>query len=156
MPASPIRRRKTGFRPPPPSRRPIGTPQHGLSTNTGPLAAAAWLIDRGLSPHDDRWFIEITLAAGSTTFRLEVYAQEWGFELKHEHRVSWIRVTDVAFVHGRDDHQLLRRVPRLRTIELFLVELERSLGVRFDRTTPRIRTSIGGALPALQAWILRL
>jgi hypothetical protein len=135
---------------------PIGTPCKGLPTNTGPLASAAWLVDRGLSPESDRWFVEITLVAADSWLRLEVYAEEWGFAVNHAGRSSWIRVTDVAFAHGPDDHRLLQRLPRLHKFAPFIAELERQFAVRFDRCSPRIRTSIDGAEPVLEAWVANL
>jgi hypothetical protein len=134
---------------------PLGTPR-GLSTNTGPLAAAVWLIDRGLQPEHDRWFVEITLAAADSELRLEIYSEEWGFYVKHGASSSWIRVTDVAFVHGRDDLALGLRTPRLRAIGPFIADLERRLGVCFDRRAPRISTNIRGADSVLAAWIAAL
>ena len=139
---------------------PIGTPRT-LSPNTGVLAAAAWLLDRGIKPDQERWFVEIELAgtgrAGrDTRFVLEVYSEEWGFQVHHLGRASWIRVTDVAFVHGRDDHELLARLPRLREIGLFVRELERRFGVLFDRDAARVRASIPNAEPVLRAWIAAL
>src|SRR4051794_31932290 len=101
-----------------PSPHPIPTP-NGVSPNTGPLASAAWLVARGLQPKEARWFVEIELASdtgiseGTEQARLllEVYAEEWGYRFQRGERVSWIRVTDVPFVHGRDDHELLQKTP---------------------------------------------
>jgi hypothetical protein len=60
---------------------PIGTP-NGLSPNTGPLASAAWLVARGLSPTEAKWFVEIEIpAAGNSDnsatekLLLEIYAE---------------------------------------------------------------------------------
>jgi hypothetical protein len=120
------------------------------------LAAAVWLVDRGLQPEHDHWFVEITLAAGDSQLRLEIYSEEWGFYVQHGPSSSWIRVTDVAFVHGRDDLALGLRPPRLRTIGPFVSELERRLSVRFDRLAPHISTNIPGADAVLTAWIATL
>ena len=133
---------------------PIGTPTRGFSANTGPLASSAWLAGLALAPDHERWFVEIELSSvEAASFKLEVYAEEWGFQLHHDGRSSWIRVTDVPFVHGRDDHALRARVPRLRDIGSFVREIEGSLGVQFDRVAPRISTSIVGAEPVLRAWV---
>lgn len=141
----------------PAARHPIGTPRT-FSPNTGALAAAAWLLDRGLLPDQERWFVEVDLAAAGkagreTRFVLEVYSEEWGFQVHHLGQTSWIRVTDVPFVHGRDDHAMLARMPRLREIGLFVRELERRFGVHFDRDAAGIRTSIPNAEPVLRAWV---
>ena len=137
---------------------PIGSPERGLSTNTGALAASAWLADRGLTPTDARWFVEVAIAphGRATRFQLDVYAEEWGFQFEHEGRKSWIRVTDVPFVHGRDDHGLLARTPRLRDVALLIAELEREHAVRFDRDTPLIRSNVANAESVLQNWIANL
>ena len=144
-------RRET--RQPTPQAHPIGTPP-GLSTNTGPLASCAWLADRDIRPNAAKWFVEITLTSGaSTRLQLDVYAEEWGIQLVDDGRRSWIRVTDVAFVHGQDDFKLAARMPRLRDIALWIRQLEDELDVRFDREALEIRTSIVGADAPIRAWI---
>lgn len=115
-------------------------------------------MDRGIRPNEERWFVEIDLrdvrgARLDTRFVLEVYSEEWGFHLHHLARSSWIRVTDVAFVHGRDDHELLAHLPRLREIGLFVREIERRYAIRFDREAAKIRTSIPNAEPVLRDWV---
>jgi hypothetical protein len=130
-----------------------------VSPNTGPLAAASWLIARGLLPSEPRWFVEITLtAAGSvpenaTQLRIEIYSEEWGFMFQHDGKVSWIRVTDLPFVHGRDDHALLADTPALKDLSRFVRNLEKRYSCRFARTSPEIRSSIAGAEPAVQRWV---
>ena len=47
-------------------------------------------------------------------FHLAISSTEWGFVLCHAGWTSWIRVTDVPFVHERDDFRLLNQVPPLR------------------------------------------
>ena len=115
-------------------------------------------MDRGITPDQERWFVELELRASGrsgreTRFVLEVYSEEWGFQLHHLGRSSWIRVTDVAFVHGRDDHELIARLPRLREIGLFVREIERRFGLDFDRDGAQIRTSIPDAEPVLRCWV---
>ena len=142
---------------------PIPTPR-ALSANTGPIASAAWLVARGLAPDDQKWHVDITLgpAAGApaerhedrdTRFDLEIYAEEWGFKFSHGGRVSWIRVTDVPFVHGRDEHQLLRRTPPLKNIGTLVAELEQRYEIRFDRRSATIRTTIADAASIVASWI---
>lgn len=139
---------------------PVSTPR-GLSANTGPIASAAWLAERGLYPDDSRWHVDIALVPGgapaaadhATRFDLEIYAEEWGFKFDHDGRVSWIRVTDVPFVHGRDEHQLLRRTPPLKRIGTLLAELEQRYEIRFDRHAPTIRTTIADAAPIVASWV---
>lgn len=77
----------------------------------GSRASAAWLEQRGLdarqTPH---WYVEITLAArhasDEVAFELNIYPEEWGYVLRAGSRVSSIRVTDVVFVHGKDDYSV--------------------------------------------------
>jgi hypothetical protein len=134
---------------------PIGTPS-GLSPNTGPLAAAAWLLARGLFPREPRWFVEVELVASEhTRFVIEIYAEEWGFAFHHHDRVSWIRVTDIAFVHGRDDHDLLDEAPKLRDIGVLIAKLEGRFGLAFAKP-PTIRTSLGDADGKIREWVAAL
>ena len=150
------RARRITRQPTPGRAHPIGTPLTGLSTNTGPLASSAWLVALGLLPDRERWFVEIELTGtgdAPATFVLEIYAEEWGFQLHHDGRSSWIRVTDVPFAHVRDEHGLRAHLPKLRDIRSFIRQLESRFGVQLDRAAPRIRTSIVGAEAALRAWI---
>ena len=66
------------------------------------------------------WYIEITLASDIADTRLELnlYPEEWGFVFRRGTRVSSIRVTDIPFVHGFDDHGLLGKTPELERIRL--------------------------------------
>jgi hypothetical protein len=61
-------------------------------------------------------------------------------------------VTDIAFVHGRDDHQLLGRVPPLRDIARLLRQLEVEHGLTFARDQVRVTTSIPDADRVLLTW----
>jgi hypothetical protein len=132
---------------------PIGTPQTGLSPNTGPLAASAWLASLDIIPDSQRWSVEITLPASEQSrFKLDVYSEEWGFSFAYGERVSWIRVTDIRFVHGRDDHDLLAQTPPLRSIHALVAGLERRYDIAFDRDRAAVRTTILGSEPALLAW----
>lgn len=137
----------------PASVHPIGTPQMGLSPNTGPVAAAAWLASLDIVPLTQRWSVEISLPAmEQTRFKLDVYSEEWGYSFAYRDRVSWIRVTDIRFVHGSDDHDLLAATPPLRNIRSLVSELEKRYDLAFDRDHAVVRTSIVGAEPALRAW----
>ncbi len=137
------------------SRHPIGTPA-GLSPNTGPLASAAWLVARDLSPRETKWFVELAFVAEDARLELAIYAEEWGIRFERGERVSWIRVTDIVFVHGRDDHRLFARMPSLREIGRLVHELEAEHGIHFARDTVRVSTSIPDAVPVLQTWAATL
>src|SRR5688572_9690664 len=103
------------------------------ATTAGKLAAHAWLRSRALtSPALTRWHVEVSLGVHDapatfdcddrtdTRFRVEIYSEEWGVFYCHLGKASWIRVTDIPFVHGRDDHDLLERMPALKDIGVLL------------------------------------
>lgn len=142
---------------------PIGTPR-ALAANTGPIASAAWLVARELYPKDPKWRVEIALGISeaalpaeldesTTRFDLEIYAEEWGFRFCHTGQVSWIRVTDVPFVHGRDDHGLFRRTPPLKDIASLVRELEHRYEIRFHRDHAAIRTTLDDGLARIRDWL---
>jgi hypothetical protein len=128
----------------------------GLHTNTGPIATAAWLVERELFPSEPHWFVEVVLTAGDSRLRLELYAEEWGFLFSHDGRTSWIRVTDVPFVHGHDDHKLLHRTPPLKGIGKLVRHIEQQHGLAFSRTRAAVRTNVRGGERPVRAWIATL
>ena len=135
-------------------------PEHAVlasetRANTGALAAAAWLAARGLFPTDPNWFVRISVDAGETRFSIEIFAQEWGYAFRHGERASWIRVTDIPFVHGRDDFSLLDRTPRLESIGSLMRIVEHDHGIELDRAHPRIESSFGGE-DVIAAWVRSL
>lgn len=125
------------------------------SQNTGALATAAWCLARGIFPQDNLWFVEIALAAGASRFTIEIYASEWGFALEHDDRTSWIRVTDIPFVHGRDDFELLAVASSLSQMRGVLAAIEAQHAVTFSREAV-VRTNIEDALPAIRDWVATL
>ncbi len=121
----------------------------------GAEASARWLAALGLReiPH---WHVSIELVGGAaTTFELDIYAEEWGFAFRHARRASWIRVTDIAFVHGRDDFDLLARTPELLDVDTLLAELEAAHDIAFRRGRASVRTNLAGASEAVREWIAR-
>src|SRR5258706_9751789 len=85
---------------------------HPLTT-LGAEAADRWLLALGL-PTVAHWHVEIAISADiDSSFELNIYGEEWGFVFRNDGRGSWIRITDIPFVHGRDDFQLLARAPDL-------------------------------------------
>jgi hypothetical protein len=135
------------------NRSRIKSPLHGLPPNTGPLATAAWCVSRGLFPNGRDWFVEITMHAGASRFAIEIYAAEWGFAFHHDGRVSWIRVTDIPFVHGQDDFQLLHETTSLMQINAMVHHVEHLYGIKFARDQATVRTSIEDAEPAIGEWL---
>ncbi len=145
---------------------PIGTPVAGVSPNTGPLASATWLISRELFPSEPRWFVEVHLDGedavhatddeNATRFQLDIYSEEWGYKFSHGGRGSWIRVTDIPFVHGRDDHGLLHLTPKLGEIGSLVRTLEKRHGIALSRDRALIRTNLAGAETKLRDWAMSL
>lgn len=147
---------------------PIAPSAHGLAPNTGVLASAAWLAARGLVPSERRWHVDIVLdtrngpapadddETTATRFQLEIYAEEWGFRFAHAGRRSWIRITDVPFVHGADEHDLLRQTPPLAKIESLIRRLEQRYGFRLDRRGATVRTNIADGEPVVARWLATL
>jgi hypothetical protein len=134
--------------------------------HAGALASQAWLTARGLQPPiGAAWDIAIALevfdrpASPSLTnpaasrFHLAISSTEWGFLFCHRGRISWIRVTDVPYVHDRDEHALLRRVPALRDVGTLIRTIERTSAIHFRRNHASVCTSLDGAEPAIRTWI---
>jgi len=140
------------------------------STNAGTVAANAWLTSLGLNPPPGllRWHAEISLdvidgparadydETRDTRFHIDIYSEEWGFFFCHAGRVSWIRVTDIPFVHGRDDHQLLLQVPALPDVGKLLRTLEAKNNIRFNRTQALVRTNVVAAEAQIRRWLQTL
>jgi hypothetical protein len=142
--------------------------EHGSSTY-GALAADAWIrIFNATPPTTTRWHVEIALdvihtraptewdETTATRFHLDVYAEEWGFYVCHGGKSSWIRVTDMPFVHGRDDFQLLPWTPLLTDVGSLLQHVEQTYSLQFQREHATIKTNVAGIEPAIRRWIATL
>jgi hypothetical protein len=126
-----------------------------LPQTQGAEEAARWLLSLGL-PAIPRWHAEIELAAGiDTRFELNIYAEEWGFVFHHHSRGSWIRITDTAIVHGRDDFGLVRRTPELLAISVLAADLEAEYRRSLDRADATIRTNIPNGTDVIREWLLQ-
>lgn len=126
-----------------------------VALTLGADAAQRWLGTLALTAVSP-WHAEISvLAGGDTRFDVSVYAEEWGYAFHHDGRTSWIRVTDVPFVHGRDDYRLLARTPDLLGISALLADLEIDHGVSFQRATASVRTNVAHATEAVREWLLQ-
>jgi hypothetical protein len=133
--------------------------------NTGALASAAWCVARNVFPQAPRWSVDICLdnAPGAdrdappidARFVIEIFSEEWGFRFRRGDAASWIRVTDIPFVHGRDDFELLRRTPRLENIGVLLRALEAEHEIRFDRSRALVRSSFD-ATDRIVTWVSSL
>lgn len=134
--------------------------------SAGIRAATGWAIDRNLTTTSvKRWHVEVSLATLDTLaplnyddridtrFHVDVYAEEWGFFFSHAGQASWIRVTDIPFVHGRDDFQLLGNAATLHNIGALLRGLEQTHGLQFRRQHALIRTNLAGAEPSIRTWV---
>lgn len=126
-----------------------------VALTLGGDAAQRWLDTLALSAVPG-WHAEISvLAGGDTRFDLHVYAEGWSYAFHHGGRTSWIRVGDVPFIDGRDDHRLLARTPDLLGISPLLADLEIDHGVAFQRATASVRTNIARATEAVREWLLQ-
>lgn len=156
-----------------PGRRSSLSERLSSDRNTGGKGASEahrWLTNLGLHPPPGslRWHAEISLDVidgparvdfderVDTRFHIDVYSEEWGFFFCHEGRVSWIRITDIPFVHGRDDHQLLTQTPSFEHIGALVRVLEGKHNVRFNRQHAIIRTNIAAAEPQIRRWLLTI
>jgi hypothetical protein len=132
----------------------------------GSIGAAAWLRSLGqVPPTTTRWFVEVAMATGEerpplefdpaseTRFHVNVYGEEWGVFVCCGGRSSWLRVTDIAFVHGRDDFSLLAMLPALHDVGQLLRHVETRLALTFRRDFASVRTNLAGVEPAVRAWV---
>jgi hypothetical protein len=140
---------------------------YGMGRHAGALAAGAWLSRRGLMvrPHAP-WEVTIALdvvdekAPASfpddvaTRFHVAIGSTEWGFYFCHQGCSSWIRVTELPFVHERDDFALLAKVPPLRVLGGLVRALEERHRIRFRREHAAIRSTIENAEPAIWEGVL--
>lgn len=137
-----------------------------MSTNTGMLAVAGWLAARGIYPPMNRsWLIEAVIGIADapasfgfsgTRFQIVLSSEEWGFAFSHDGRASSIRVTDVPFVHDRDDFQLLAQTPPLKSLGVLIRQLEQRHGIFFQRRYANVRTNLAGAEVIVKSWIMTL
>lgn len=123
----------------------------------GARAAATWAAQVGLdvagTPH---WYVEICLHTDPNDAQLDlnIYPEEWGVVFRRGNRVSSIRVTDVPFVHGKDDHGLLTGFPELAQFDELLAGLERRYDLVFQRTQPAVRSNLRRALAGVRPWLI--
>jgi hypothetical protein len=136
---------------------------------TGMYASHQWVVARGLTPPAlKRWHATILLGIEDrppeleiderhdTRFRIELYSEEWGYFFCHGGRSSWIRVTDIPFVHGRDDFHLLPLTPTLPDLGQLLRRLEASHEIEFRREHAAFSTNLDNAEAELRRWVRAL
>lgn len=134
--------------------------------SAGTRGSANWLAERGLTrTTEKRWHCEVSLATidglapatfddrVDTRFHIDIYSEEWGFFFCHGGRASWIRVTDIPFVHGRDDFQLLPKANVLGEIGSLLRGLESTHRIKFHRKGALVRTNVEGAEATIRSWV---
>ena len=140
---------------------------YGKGRHAGALAASSWLSGRalGVAPYA-RWEVSIALDVidekasarfqdtSDTRFHIAISSNEWGFFFCHHSRISWIRVTDVPFVHERDDYALLPSVPPLRDLGKLVQLLEERYRFRFRREHAAIRSTIPDAEENIRIWVV--
>lgn len=131
----------------------------GTSTTcAGALAAANWLRSLGLTPPlRGSWRADLELTAGtSTRFSIEIGHVEWGFLFAHAGRSSWIRVTEIPFVHDADDYHLLEQTPPLQNLGMLVRRLESDYQLTFRRSQPSVQTDLPGLVPEAMRWLAQL
>jgi hypothetical protein len=138
-------------------RRTVDEPLNELRRSEDPahgyVAAALWLKTLQLQAVP-RWHVEVTLEASSTTkFNLNVYAEAWGFAFHHARRSSWIRITDIPFVDGRDDFGLLEATPDLNALGGLLSQLETVHAIELPRSNAIVRSNVPNATRAVRRWL---
>jgi hypothetical protein len=127
------------------------------STTIGAAASAAWIERQGLdvsaTPH---WYVEIAIPSDDvdTRFEINIYPEEWGIVFRRSTRVSSIRVTDVPFVHGLDDHRLLSHLPALEQIDDLLALLELRYDVAFHRMRASVRSNLVRSTAVVRSWLV--
>lgn len=153
--------------------------RESYSTRSGPTAggqrsrggqdAHSWLGGTvGSPPTVTRWHVEIALdvVAGeapsdwdertATRFHLGIYSEEWSIYFCHQGRASSIRVTDVPFVHRKDDFALLPSVGALQNVGSLIRSLEQLHSIEFSREHARIQTNLAHIEPAVRRWVSSL
>jgi len=122
----------------------------------GARASTRWLDERGLDgSRTVHWFVEISIDSDQrdTRFELNIYPEEWGFVLRRGTKVSSIRVTDVPFVHGLDDFQLLATTPTLDELGELITTLERRFELRFLTVRAAVRSNLVRAAAMVRPWL---
>lgn len=129
-----------------------------LLTTLGAVESRGWLVARGLDTREHRgWYVEIQIYADvpNARFEINLYPEEWGFLFRLRARMSWIRVTDLAFVHGADDLGILGRTPSLAQLATLLDALELEHALRFDGMRAMVRTNLDEerTTAAVRSWL---
>ncbi len=138
----------------------------GAFGTEGARAAATWLAARDVTPpNPQRWHVQILLGVSdveptpefddtaATRFHIDIYSEEWGIYFCHGGKASWIRVTDVAFVHGRDDFQLIGAMPSLEQVGVLLRSVESDHAIRFQRSRAAIHTNLASIESKIRSWV---
>lgn len=130
----------------------------GMMNTIGARESVAWLENRGLDARNTpQWYVEVTLVAPDAgrdvRFELNIYPEEWGYILRVDSRVSSIRITDIAFVHGRDDHQLLPMTPELARVGDLIAAIETRKIVAFRRRQAEVRSNLTRATSVVRTWL---
>jgi hypothetical protein len=141
----------------------------GVAPTAGAAAASSWLSALGLQPPAAlRWHVEIAISdldgpppiefdeRVATRFQLDLYSEEWGYFFCHHGRSSWIRVTDIPFVHGRDDFGLLVQTPTLGSIGAMIRTLEGRHAIQLRREHALVRTNLTGGEATVRRWLATL
>ncbi len=129
-----------------------------LVAHAGPnLATTQWIEQCGLATlNTPSWYVEVSISTAreDTRCELNVYPDEWGVIFRRGIRVSSVRVTDVAFVHGRDDDNLLRVFPSLDRVRNLITLLEHRFDLAFDRAGSAVHSNLTRASAIIRGWLL--
>lgn len=128
-----------------------------ISKTAGAAASAAWCQERDLDVTDvSHWYVEIAIPTDidDTRFEINIYPEEWGVVFRRGVRMSSIRVTDVPFIHGRDEHRLLAVLPALERIGELLSSLERQYDVAFHRERAAVHSNFARATMIVRRWLI--
>lgn len=147
---------------------PAVTPTLGVPVTMGSVDSSDWLKQLGIRAIDQHWFVEVALGVDDTPlaepwrgdrdtrFHIYIYPQEWGFLFSHAAQVSWIRVADRSYVHGRDDYDLVTNTPPLRELSAFARDLERKHQLAFRRDHVLVRTNLPAIDEQVRDWAAAL
>lgn len=122
----------------------------------GAIESMQWLDERGLdASRIAHWYVEISIDSDQrdTRFELNIYPEEWGFVLRRGTKVSSIRTTDVSFVHGLDDFNLLAETPSLAEIGTLLRTLETRFELSFLTVRAAVRSNLTRAAAVVRPWL---
>jgi hypothetical protein len=141
------------------------TPAKATAPKAAADESATWLAARGLETDKPTWNVQIYLSiedrpapqvyfSTDTVCHLRVFSSEWDILLTRPQKSSMIRRIDGKnVIHGRDDLDLVGKVPSLDQVGDLIASFEAEHGVKFRRDLASIRTNVAGAKKVVAAWL---